>query len=289
MQKFWYHSPVRFYKSENDLLDMTNPQNTQYFGGRNPYPLEISTLHRFLIPNYDNEVSTTDLSLWIDGVNIPCEFGISDGKLFRVTIFCDEFTQGNFEIRDGEGNKLFYSNCVQFVNSTDDLGRKHIRIATKHYYNRNLFAYAESQYDWMVTNLPAYDLGQFTIDSEYETQRTGGNDSLISADSFLDEVVTYQFLGNGDSNIFTFLQTHATNSSFYIDGTQRTIKEKPDVDEFSMQGIMKFVNVKDDLGLNILLDENEIFGDVLRKVLGIKGQSIIYVYDTDTVIPTDNG
>nr|DAQ90047.1 MAG TPA: hypothetical protein [Caudoviricetes sp.] len=32
MQLFWYHSPVRFYKTLEELQDMTNPQNTQYFG-----------------------------------------------------------------------------------------------------------------------------------------------------------------------------------------------------------------------------------------------------------------
>ena len=286
MQRFWYHSPVRFYKTIEEIEDMTNPQNAQYFGGRNPYPLEMSVLHRFLIPNYQNEVTGNDLELWLDDTQIPCEFGISNGKLFRVTFLFDNYIQGRFEIRKSNGVVLFYSNCVKFIDSTDELGRKHVRVATKHYYNRNLFSYADSQHDWMVTNLPAYDLGVFSIDSEYETQRVESNNTLITSDSYVDEVVTYQFLGNGDSNIFSFLQVHCTNSEFYIDGTKRTIKEKPDVDEFSMQGLMKFVNVKDEIGLNILLNEEEIFGDVLRDALSDNNKTLLYVYNTNYAIPT---
>ena len=56
MHKFWYHSPLRFYKTKEDLSDMTNPQNCQFFGAKNPYPLEKGELHRFLIPNVDNEI-----------------------------------------------------------------------------------------------------------------------------------------------------------------------------------------------------------------------------------------
>lgn len=290
MQKFWYHSPVRFYKTEDELLDMTNPQNTQFFGSKNPYPLEINQFHRFLIPNYQNEIETEELELWLVGDNeyqIPCEFGVNGGKLYRVTFIFDQWKQGSFEIRSSVGDILFYSNCVEFRDSTDWQGRKHLRIATRHYYNKSLFAFQNSQFDWMVTNLPAYCLGQFTIDSGFETERTGDNNTLQISDSFIDEVVSYQFIGDGDSNVFSFLITHVLNDTFYIDGTKRTIKEKPDVDEFSALGTFKFVNVKDENGLNIILDEDTIFSDAFKSVLGDGGKTMIYSYDDNYVIPTE--
>ena len=285
MHKFWYHSPVRFYKTQSELQDMTNPQNTQYFGGKNPYPLEISEVHRFLIPNVDNEVDSTDLEMWVGDYQIYCEFGISNDKLFRVTISSDQFVSGQIQIKKSTGEVLFYSNCIQFIDSTDNDGRKFIRVATKHYYNRNLFAYTESNFDWMVTNLPAYDLGQFMIDSEYNTDRSGESNSLLIQDSYIDEVVSYQFIGEGDANIFSFIQAHVLNTDFYIDGTKRTIKEKPEIDDFAMLGIIKFVNQKDENGMNILLDESLIFGDVLKYVLGSELKTEIYTHpDGETVI-----
>lgn len=290
MQKFWYHSPVRFYKTKEELEDMTNPQNSQFFGSKNPYPLEASVFHRFLIPNYQNEVSTTDLELWLvggDETRIACEFGFAENKLFRITFKCNDYIQGSFEIRLSTGEILFYSNCVQFKNSEQHDGRKYVRIATKHYYNRNLFSFANSEYDWIITNLPGYCLGQFLIDSEYETDRLGENNSLIASDSYIDEVVSYQFEGDGDSNILSFIMAHAANSTFYIDGTQRTLKEKPDVDEFSMYGTMKFVNVKDKDGLNILLNEDEILSDSWTYALSDNDMSAIYVYDDNYVIQAE--
>ncbi|WP_155845025.1 hypothetical protein [Chryseobacterium daeguense] len=290
MQKFWYHSPVRFYKTKEELFDMTNPQNTQYFGHKKPYPLQINEYHRFLIPNYQNEVEFEDLELWLVGdqeTQIPCEFGINEGKLFRITFISFDFNMGQFEIRIKDGDTIFYSNCVEFLDSTDAIGRKFIRIATKHYYNKNLFAFDNSNYDWVVTNLPAYCLGQFTIDSEFETERTGNENSLAIADSYIDEVVTYEFEGAGDANIFSFLIVHVLNDTFYIDGTKRTIKEKPDVDEFAAYGRFKFVNAKDELGLNIPLNEEDIFSDAFKLALGNGAKTLLYVYNNNTTaIPT---
>ena len=286
MQKFWYHSPVRFYKTQEELEDMTNPQNAQYFGSKHPYPLEYTELHRFLIPNVDNEVEDTDLEMWLGEIQIYCEFGISDGKLFRVTLSWDSLIQGQLQIRKSTGEVLFYSNCVAFVDSEQD-GRKFIRVATKHYYNRNLFTFGNSDYEWMVTNLPAYEYGQFVIESEYKTQRRGDSNSLVIDDSYIDEVVSYQFLGDGDSNIFSFIMAHVLNTEFYIDGTKRTIKEQPEVDEFSMLGIMKFVNQKDSNGLNILIDEDVILGDAFKYVLGNSTKTQIYTHpDNITLIQT---
>jgi hypothetical protein len=267
---------------------MTNPQNTQYFGSKNPYPLEISEVHRFLIPNVDNEVDSTDLEMWVGDYQIYCQFGIASDKLFRVTISSDELVSGQIQIRKSTGEVLFYSNCVQFIDSTDPDGRKFIRVATKHYYNRNLFDYGNGEFEWMVTNLPAYDFGQFAIESEYNTDRSGESNSLLIQDSYIDEVVSYQFIGDGDSNIFSFIQAHVLNTEFYIDGTKRTIKEQPEIDEFSMMGIIKFVNQKDKNGLNILLDESLIFEDVIVFILGNNEKTQIYTHpDGKTIIQTE--
>lgn len=273
MQKFWYHSPVRFYKTQEELDDMTNPQNCQYFGSKNPYPLQKGVLHRFLIPNYNNEV-TDDLKMYIGNSLISCEFGISDNKLVRVTFYSSSLNSGQLFIKKNDGSVVFYGSCVEFLDSTDNQGRKFIRIATKHYYNRNLFVYGDNQFDWMVTNLPAYDLGQFTISSDYETERSGENNSLLINDSFIDEVVSYQFSGDGDSNIFSFIMAHILNTEFYIDNTKRTIKEQPEIDDFSMYGIMKFVNQKDSNGFNLFIDEDSIFGDIEIKLLGIGNKAL---------------
>lgn len=282
MQRFWYHSPVRFYKTQEELDDMTNPQNCQYFGSKNPYPLQKGLLHRFLIPNVDNEVVDDDLQMWLGDQPISCEFGISDNRLIRVTFYASNITSGQLTIKNLLGDILFYSNCIQFVDSTDNNGRKFIRLATKHYYNRNLFVFGDNQYDWMVTNLPAYDFGQFTIDSEYNTDRSGESNSLLIQDSYIDEVVSYQFIGEGDSNIFSFISAHVLNTEFYIDGTKRTIKEQPEFDDFSMYGTMKFVNQKDSNGLNILLDEDIIFGDIEIKLLGLGSKALSH--NTTTLI-----
>lgn len=289
MQKFWYHSPVRFYRDVEDLFDMTNPQNTQYFGSKNPYPLEISTYHRYLIPNYQNEIPEGELELWIVNGNenkIPAEFGISEGKLFRVTFLSNEILSGQLQIRTSSGDKLFYSNCVRFIDSTDGNGRKFIRIATKHYYNRNLFAFNGSDFDWVLTNLPAYCLGQFAIESDISTSRTGGNNTLTVNESYNDEITTYEFKSEGDSNILTFIQSHITNNEFYIDGTKRTATEKVDADEFAMFGKLKFTNVKDKNGLNIIIDEIEIISDAITRVLGDESKNTVYA-DGNNLIKTN--
>lgn len=291
MQRFWYHSPVRFVRTQEELFDMTNPQNTQFFGAKNPYPLEVNEYHRFLIPNIDNEIDSEDLELWLindDEYQIAAEFGINDGKLYRITFTSDLLISGHFQIKNTDGDILYYSNCVRFMNSTNENdGRKYIRVASKHLYNKNLFAFQNSQHDWMITNLPAYCLGQFQIDSEFQSTRVGNNNSLVIQDSYCDEVVTYQFVGEGDSNIFSFLSAHILNDDFYIDGTKRTIKEKPDVDEFSMIGTYKFVNVKDDMGLNIILNEDAIISDSLKQALGNGEKTQIFVYNENNAIPIE--
>ena len=269
MHKFWYHSPLRFYKIKEELSDMTNPQNCQFFGAKNPYPLEKGELHRFLIPNVDNEVITTNLKLFLVGdteQEIQSLMTVIDDKLCAVTFKCDDFVQGHFEIRD-DNNTLFYSNCVKFIDSTDSDGRKYIRIATKHNYDKNLFPYSKSSNLYCVTNLPAYDLGRFTAEVDAKNNRVGKSASLISSESYTDEVVQYEFKAYGDANILSFIQVHAVNNGFYINGTQRTAIDKMETDEFAMIGKLKFTNVKNNLGLNKTINESDIFSDLQMQII----------------------
>jgi len=289
MHKFWYHSPVRFYRTLEELQDMTNPQNAQYYGHVKPYPLEVNSYHRYLIPNYQNEVTTQELSLFLvgdDEVQIPCEFGISDGKLFRITFISFDEIQGHFEIRDSPGTVLFYSNCVRFEDSTDKEGRKFIRIATQCNYNKNLFSYADGQHDWLITTLPAYCMGEFDIDEDIKSSRTGNIGSTQINSAWTEENVTYKIRAEGDNNILSFIAVHSTNQDFYIDGTKRTRKEKPETTDFTNEITMKFANVKDENGLNIIMDERQIFADVFKYALGNKEKTKVYVYDTNKAIKT---
>lgn len=290
MQKFWYHSPVRFYRTLEELEDMTNPQNTQYYGSpNNPYPLEINEYHRYLIPNYENEIGNQELELWIvgdDTIQIPCEFGFDEDKLFRVSFLYYLNITGRFEIRSLSGEIFYYSNCVTFIDSTDDKGRKYIRIATKNNFNRNLFKF-EGGFDWIVTNIPAYCLGTFEIDEEITVSKSGEQASSELNDSWVEENVKYDVYLYGDNNILSFLTINSVNNVLYIDGTKRTRKEKPEFDEFSATMQIKFSNVKDENGLNVMLDENAIFNDVFRYALGNGDKSILYTYNNnENAIPT---
>lgn len=269
MHKFWYHSPLRFYKTKEELSDMTNPQNCQFFGAKNPYPLEKGEFHRFLIPHFNNEVVTTNLKLFLVGdfeQEIQSIMTIIDSKLCAVTFRCDDFIQGHFEIRD-DFDTLLYSNCVKFIDSTDSEGRKYIRIATKHNYDKNLFPYSKSDNLYCVTNLPAYDLGRFTTEIDAKNNRVGKSASLISSETYTDETVQYDFKAYGDANILSFIQVHAVNNEFYINGTQRTAIDKMEADEFSILGKLKFTNVKDSLGLNKTINEDDIFADLDLKIV----------------------
>lgn len=287
MQKFWYHSPVRFYKSLSDLEDMTNPQNTAYFGEKPAFPLEVNDVHRFLIPNYENEVPNDNYFIYC--VNDTEEYKIQsvceivDGKLKYVTFGSDKNIKGRLEIRNEAGNTIFYSNCVDFIDSTDSEGRKFIKIATKHLYNRNLFDY-QSDNDWILTSIPAYCFGITDIDADITTSRTGGNSTLKIRETFLDEIVQYQVIAKGDANLLNFLQVHVTNNNFYIDETQRTCVEKIDRSEFSMNGTLKFTNVKDENGMNISVNYSNLIIDALNTVLSNESKTIIYTDNNNNLI-----
>lgn len=288
MHKFWYHSPVRFYRTLEELQDMTNPQNTGYFGEKKPYPLEFSYFHRFLVPNVDNSVTDTNLQIYcVSGLEIHrivsvCE--IVDGKLKYVTFKSKKPISGRLEIRNSMGETLFYSNCVSFIDSTDSEGRKHIRIATKHTYNRGLFDF-QSPLNWIVTSIPAYCLGMTDVAAEVSNSRIGGNNTLKVKETYLDEVVSYQILANGDANLINFLQVHVTNNYFYIDGTQRTCLEKIDRDEFSMLGKIRFTNVKEKgTGLNASVTFDDLLTDIFTYVLGNESKTIVYSHNNKTLI-----
>nr|WP_199161753.1 hypothetical protein [Elizabethkingia sp. ASV34] len=115
----------------------------------------------------------------------------------------------------------------------------------------------------MITNLPARCLGDISVDVDVNTTRKGGVSTLRVRDSYIDEIVNYEFIGDGDGNILNFIEVHATNNLFFIDGTQRTIKDKMDREDFAMSGKMKFTNQKDENGLNITINEDDIFKDVM--------------------------
>lgn len=265
MQNFWYHSPVRFYSNADDLVDTTNPQNL--YNNFQPYPLELGVYHRYLVPNINNAVSDTNLKLILvsqfSEIEIPCLFKIVDSKLQNVTFKHTSFASGYFEIRNSINEVLFTSNCVKFIDSSDFYGRKFVRVITKHTYDRFLFNYD----DYMVTNLPAYNIGKFKIETDASNSRTGNNSSLRPKEAYHDEVTPYEFMANGDSNILGFLQTHVTNNEFYIDGTLRTSLNKLEADEFNAFGKIDFVNVKDSLGQNITIDENDVFADLNLQII----------------------
>ena len=292
MQLYPYHSPVRFYPSKESLLDMTNPQNAQFFGVKNPYPLEIGIFHKYLIPNYENDIDTTDLELWLigkDEVQIVCVFGFNsdETKLMSLTFGSNDQLTGNFEIRKSSGEVLFYSNCVKFNDSTTGDGRKHITVATRCYFNKLGYDFENDVNDWFVTTLPAFDLGLFTIDSEYSILRSGNHNTPKIKDSFTDEVSTFEFEGKGDCNVFNFILFSVLNNEFYLNGTKRTIKEKPEIDDFQMIGKMKFTYNKDEYGRYIPIDEDSIFKGVLKPVLGSQDLTIIFTYEDNNVIPVE--
>ncbi|MGG7470764.1 hypothetical protein ACVVIH_20430 [Chryseobacterium arthrosphaerae] len=271
-----------------ELQDMTNPENAQYFGHKEPYPLEVNAYHRFLIPQYNNEVSSINLKLFLVGkeeVEIYSRLTIDNNKLFVVNLISFEEISGHFEIRDMSGTTLFYSNCVKFIDSTDADGRKFIRIATRCTYNRNLFSYSDQKHDWLITNLPAYCLGEFEMDEDITLETSGQLASSEITKSWYEEIVKYRISAQGNNNILTFIAVHSVNQDFYIDGVKMTRKEKPEVTDNTTEIIMKFSYQKDENGLNIILNEKEIFSDVIKQVLGNNEKTVIYVYEDDKAIP----
>lgn len=105
-----------------------------------------------------------------------------------------------------------------------------------------------------------------SVDADISNSRTGGISTLKIRETFLDEIAEYEFITRGDANVLNFLQVHATNNEFYIDGTKRTCTDKIDRDEFSIAGRLKFTNVKDKYGFNILLDYDDVLEDMYDSI-----------------------
>ncbi len=285
MHKFWYHSVVRFFRNTEDLIDLENPQNAQYFGHKNPYPLEIGKYHRFPIPNVDNDIDDDKLKLWLINdreTQIPAKFKVIDGKLISITFISYDEIAGHLEIRKESGETIYFSNCVNFMDSTDFNGRKYIRIATRSTYNKNLFTWEDEKHDWLVTNLPAYNMGTFDIDEDVKSSRLGGGGSTVNTSPWIEERVSYRFEIKGDDNIIAFITVHSLNQDLYIEGTKRTRREKPEIGDMSSDLVMKFSNIKDENGMNITINEREIFGDVFNFALGNNEKTKIYTYDNNT-------
>ena len=248
---------------------MSNPQNSQYYGDFRPYPLELNDFHRYIIPNYQNTVVNDNLSIYVVNENetyfLQAVCKVTDGILKYVTFKSTKAIKGRLEIRDSDNQTLFYTNCIEFLDSTDENGRKFVRIATKHTYNRNLFDYQDPN-AWILTNLPAYCLGLNSVEAEINNARTGGISTLKTRETFIDEIADYEFISAGDSNILNFVQVHVTNNQFFLDQTKRTSIDKIDRDEFSISGKIKFTNVKDILGFNIPIDYEEIIDDIFESI-----------------------
>ena len=98
-----------------------------------------------------------------------------------------------------------------------------------------------------------------SVEVDISNNRTAGNSTLRIKDSYTDEIVRYEFLADGDFNVLNFINAHSVNDYFFINGIQRTCIEKMEQDDFAMSGTMKFANIKDENGMNILLDENAIW------------------------------
>lgn len=105
-----------------------------------------------------------------------------------------------------------------------------------------------------------------SVDADISNSRNGGISTLKIRETFLDEIAEYEFITRGDANVLNFLQVHATNNEFYIDGTKRTCTDKIDRDEFSIAGRLKFTNVKDKYGFNILLDYDDVLEDMYDSI-----------------------
>ena len=269
MQRFWYNSPVKFFRIESDFEDVLNPQNVQSFGEIKPYTLEKGVLHRFLIPEYNNETDFFDnFKLYVVSgfikKEIICDVFIAEDKIKYITFLCSESISGYLQLN--YGNTILYkSNCVRFAD-TSQSDIKYARVITKHNYNRQLFDF-EPQNAYFVTNIPIYEDGDYRIEAEITNERIGGISTLQTKETYLDEVVNYELAANGNGDIINFVQSNLTNTEFYLNGTQRTSIDKLDVDDNGMFAKLKLVNVKDENGFNITIDEDVVFADLDLKLV----------------------
>lgn len=269
MQRFWYNSPVKFFRIESDFEDVLNPQNVQSFGEIKPYTLEKGVIHRFLIPEYNNETDFFDnFTLYVVSgfikKEIICDVFIALDKIKYITFLCSESISGYLQLN--YGNTILYkSNCVRFAD-TSQSDIKYARVITKHNYNRQLFDFQPDN-AYFVTNIPIYEDGDYRMEAEITNERIGGISTLQTKETYLDEVVNYELAANGNGDIINFVQSNLTNTEFYLNGTQRTSIDKLDVDDNGMFAKLKLVNVKDENGFNITIDEDVVFADLDLKLV----------------------
>lgn len=278
MQIFPYLSPVRFYPNEDYLSDMQNSENTIFWGKRadihflNAYPLEINMIHKIPIPiNWDTVGSVTELELYIRYGNVDTEilalFSTFNNKISCISFKVTEFLCGRLVIKEN-GNDILISNEVKFIDSSDGLGRKYISISSRHSYNINRFPY-EDENCWFHTTIPAYCLGQTSIELELEHNRIGGVSTKKVKETYSDFATTYEIEADCDNNILNFIENTGRNNLFFIDGIQRTLNEKIERADKNATGILKVVNVLDKNGNNITLDSTNIFDNTVPKLTKI--------------------
>ncbi len=269
MSSFWYHSPIRFYRSLSELTDKRNPQNAQYFGAEYPYKLEIGVIQNILIPiDLDFTLPSELISnckLFIsngcDRLELKSKFVFNNNRLVSIAFISNDFFCGRLEIEDSTGCVIYTSTLVEFMDSDDGDGRKYITIASKNYFNRNLYDYENGGY--FVLTIPMYGLGRNKVDAEINNNRIGGSASLHLKDTYLDELETFEIDSHGDSNILNWLSVMATNHEFYIDNVEKTLVEKVDYGEESMYGSITVSTKKDKDGYNIVKTDDDLISHLL--------------------------
>ena len=275
MSSFWYHSPIRFYRSLSELTDKRNPQNAQYFGAEYPYKLEIGVIQNILIPiDLDFTLPSELISnckLFIsngcDRLELKSRFVFNNNRLVSIAFISNDLFCGRLEIEDSTGCVIYTSTLVEFMDSDDGDGRKFITIASKNYFNRNLYDYENGGY--FVLTIPMYGLGRNKIEAEVNNNRIGGNASLSLKDTYLDELETFEIDSHGDSNILNWLSVMATNNEFYINNIQKTLVEKVDYGEESMYGSITVSTKKDKDGYNIIKKDEELLSTLNPQLTSI--------------------
>ena len=275
MSSFWYHSPIRFYRSLSELTDKRNPQNAQYFGAEYPYKLEIGVIQNILIPiDLDFTLPSemiTNCKLFIsngcDRLELKSRFIFNNNRLVSVAFISSNIFCGRLEIEDSTGCVIYTSTLVEFMDSDDGDGRKFITIASKNYFNRNLYDYENGGY--FVLTIPMYGLGRNKVDAEVNNNRIGGSASLSLKDTYLDELETFEIDSHGDSNILNWLSVMATNHEFYINNIQKTLVEKVDYGEESMYGSITVSTKKDKDGYNIIKKDEELLSTLIPQLTSI--------------------
>ena len=269
MSSFWYHSPIRFYRSLSELTDKRNPQNAQYFGAEYPYQLEIGVIQNILIPTDLDftlpSVLISNCKLFIsngcDRLELKSRFVFNNNRLVSIAFISNDFFCGRLEIEDSTGCVIYTSTLVEFMDSDDGDGRKYITIASKNYFNRNLYDYENGGY--FILTIPMYGLGRNKVDAEVNNNRIGGSASLHLKDTYLDELETFEIDSHGDSNILNWLSVMATNHEFYIDNVEKTLVEKVDYGEESMYGSITVSTKKDKDGYNIVKTDDDLISHLL--------------------------